>query len=76
MGTGNRHRHSNIIENFRKVIKMDNLIKIIEITWDLFRSISLPITFNGSTYNITLYGILIYTTIGLIIAALAFSFFK
>lgn len=49
---------------------MDVLVQIMQTVWRFFISVSFPITYQGVTYNITLYGLLIFTVIVSIAAVL------
>lgn len=54
---------------------MDLLLKIMMKIWKEFTNISIPIIFQGNTYEISLIGILIFTTITSIAIWLLFRFF-
>lgn len=46
---------------------MDLLLMILIKIWNTFTSISIPVEFQGTTYNITLFAIFIFTTITAIV---------
>lgn len=49
---------------------MDILVQVIGWVWRTFMAISIPITFQGVTYNITLYAMFLFTAIVGIVAVL------
>lgn len=55
---------------------MDLLMYVIKWTWNIFQSIAIPITYQGITYNITFFGMLIFTTIVSTAVWLLFKFFE
>lgn len=55
---------------------MDILVYCIQWAWKMFMSISFPIVFQGVTYNITLYALLIFTTVVGIVAVLIAKAFE
>lgn len=49
---------------------MDLLVKTMQQVWQIFMNVSIPIEFQGITYNITFYALLIFTTVVSIVAVL------
>lgn len=49
---------------------MDILMQIIQKLWQIFMSVSIPVSYQGTTYNITLYALLIFTSVVSIVITL------
>lgn len=54
---------------------MEYFMMILHYCWKMFMSVSIPITYGGTTYEITLYAILIFSTVVCIGVWLLFSIF-
>lgn len=55
---------------------MDILVYCVQWAWKMFMSISFPIVFQGITYNISLYAMLIFTAVVGIVATLIAKAFQ
>ena len=55
---------------------MDILMMVIKRTWDIFTNVSIPITYQGTTYEITLLAIFTFTAFTGIAVWLLFSAFE
>ena len=55
---------------------MDILMRCASWAWNMFTTISIPIVYQGTTYNITFLGMFIFTSFVLIAAMVLFSFFE
>lgn len=55
---------------------MDTLVMLMLKVWNFFMSISFPITYQGITYDISLFAIFLFTTLGSIALVLLFKLFE
>lgn len=55
---------------------MDILMQVVHWVWNIFTTISIPIVYQGTTYNITFLGMFIFTSFITIAAMVLFSFFE
>lgn len=55
---------------------MDIIVQCAQWAWKMFMSISFPIVFQGVTYNISLYALLLFTAIVGVVAVLIAKAFQ